>query len=97
LAFLTEKVGLQIMAKPQVRAVYSTDFTPQNAVAAPKPAPVNEKAVVKQYVKRMAIALLKKILIACLFMGVGAWLESKYHIVGASTASVQAIAKKGAK
>ena len=86
------------MAKPQVRAVYSTDFTPQNAVAAPKPAPaLNEKAVVKQYVKRMAIALLKKILIACLFMGVGAWLESKYHIVGASTASVQAIAKKGAK
>lgn len=87
------------MAKPQVRAVYSTDFTPQsNAVSTPpKPAPVNEKAVVKQYVKRMAIALLKKILIACLFMGVGAFIESKYHIMGASTASVQAIAKKGAK
>lgn len=76
-------------------ANYSTDFTPQKN-AAPTQA-LNEKAVVKRYLKRVAVMLLKKTLIACLFVGAGAWLESKYHIVGSAQASVQSIAKKGGK
>lgn len=75
------------MAKPQVRAVYSTDFTPQsNAVVTPKPAPtpvLNEKTVVKLWFKKMLLSVLKKLFFVIFFVNLGSFLEYKYHWLGA--------------
>lgn len=77
----------------KVRAIYTAP------AATPTTQPTNqtsEHAIVKAWLRKMLIKLIARVLIACFFVGVGVWIESKYHITGAATASIQS-AKKGGK